>query len=318
MKKINVILGICLSLFAIAGCKKDKEIETIKIAMPSGAPILSQLQIMDKALDEEFQIANYKVKFDIVNGADGVKAAITSKSHDVVVAPINLGATLFKNGSGYKYLANVTNGNLFFASTTKLESINDLNGKNLVLFGENTINDAVVNSILTKNNIEPNENITYLADTSKTQAELVADKKENTVYLVAEPVLSAARIKLKAQGKEVYVLDVQKEFSVVNDGNTFLQAGIFARENLDTNFIDAYLEEVKSSISFVNENNEEAAKLAAKLETGLPAENVLASAIPGCNLCFTSSQDAKDSFIYLVNLAPKYFGGEKPSEDFYY
>lgn len=317
MKKIGIYLGIIFALFTLASCKKEA-VQTLKIAVPSGAPVLSQLTLLEKSKESDFTLAGYKVSFDIVNGADGVKAAITSKSHAVVVAPINLGATLYKNGSGYQYLANVTKGNLFLASTTKIESLADLNGKDLVLFGENTINQAVVLDILTKNNITLASEITYLADTSKTQAELVADQNSNTVYLVAEPVLTAAKTNLEKNGKTLYQIDVQKEFEVVNQNHLFLQAGIFGQTGLAKEFIDAYLAFIEAGIEYVNENPQAAAELALELETGLPAPAILAKAIKGCNLNFLTSRAAKESFSYLVDLAPKYFGGEQPSADFYY
>ncbi len=327
MKKI-LVLGISLlsvqSLIACSDNKanssesKDDIKGTIKIVAPSGAPALSQVKIAyDAKNNNNYQIGGYKIEFNTVSGADGVKAAIASKTHDIVVAPINLGATLYKSNHTYKYAANITDGNLYLASTTAINSFADLKDKKLVFFGENTINQVVVNKVLEENGINTT-NITYLASTSDTQSQLVADKEVNTVYLVAEPVLSAAKTKLNAANKEVSVLDIQTEFKRVTNGMDFLQAGVFVKDGIDSEFISDYLEELKNGIDFVNNNHELAAKYATELNIGLPAEAVLKKAIPGCNLNFRLSSTAKTSFESLANLGIKYFGGSLPDESFYY
>ena len=215
MKRIYIVLTLFLSVFLFASCTNTKtnstnDNKTIKIIAPSGAPALSQVLIAHNALNEDFTIANYKISFETTSGAQGVQAAITSQSHDVIIAPINLGAKLFKSNNAYKYVCNITDGNLYFASTSPI-TMESLKNANLVFFGEGTINQAIVNEILEYNGID-NQNITYLADTSTTNQQLVADQNPNTIYLVAEPVLSSARINLAKQNKQVYTIDVQEEF----------------------------------------------------------------------------------------------------------
>lgn len=326
MKKILFLFITIILSLTITGCKTQKDEPndnnsnnepkgTIKIIAPTGAPALSHVKIASDALEEEYTIADYKISFETTNGAQGVQAAITSKSHDIIIAPINLGIKLYKSNKTYKYLANITDGNLYFASTGPI-TIEDLKTKNLVFFGKGTINEAVVNKVLNYNEIF-RDDITYLADTSTTQQQLVADNNPNTIYLVAEPVLSAAKNKLSTQDKTVYTLDVQELFNEASSGMNFLQAGVFVKNDIDKDFITEYLNVLEESINYVNNNPDEAAGLAETLNLGLPAKAVLSKAIPGCNLHFRKANEIKDSVNALVSLNPTLFGGEVDSEIYY-
>lgn len=320
MKRIYIVLTLFLSVFLFASCTNTKtnstdDNKTIKIIAPSGAPALSQVLIAHNALNEDFTIANYKISFETTNGAQGVQAAITSQSHDVIIAPINLGAKLFKSNNAYKYVCNITDGNLYFASTSPI-TMESLQNANLVFFGEGTINQAIINEILEYNGID-NQNITYLADTSTTNQQLVADQNPNTIYLVAEPVLSSARINLAKQNKQVYTIDVQEEFYKASNGMTFLQAGVFVKSDINNNFVETYLEMLEDNISSINEDPQTASNYAEELNLGLPAANILVNAIPGCNLHFRLAGDCKDSLNALVELNPDLFGGTI-SDEFYY
>lgn len=316
MKKILSLLAIVSLGIMMTSCNENKSVGTIKIVAPSGAPALSQVKIAHDALDDNYRISGYDVSFDVVSGPQAIQAALTSQSHDIVIAPINLGATLYKSNQAYQYAANVTGGNLYFASTVAISSVSDFSNKNLVFFGENTINQAVIDRILSTYQIDTTS-VSFLASTSDTMQQLVADANPNTIYLVAEPVLSAARTKLMSMSKTLYTIDVQQEFKNVT-GFDFLQAGVFVKKDLDKKAINSYLLELEKSITFVNENPTDAAAYAKELELGLPEPAILTNAIPGCNLRYLSSDAAKASFEALVNLAPKYFGGALPVDDFYF
>lgn len=318
MKKLLFIPVLFLSFLGLVACKNEENnIKTIKIVAPAGAPALSQVLIAHNSKSKDYTIGGYNISFEVVNGADAVTAAITSKSHDVIIAPINLGAKLYKNNNTYKYAANITDGNLYFASTSPFE-LEDLNTKNLVFFGEGTINQVVVHEVLSYNNIT-NTNITYdIANTATTMQMLVADENENTVYLVAEPNLTQAKIKLEEQGKTVYKIDVQEEFKKATSGLDFLQAGVFVRNDLDKDFVEAYLEVLEDSISEINEDPDTASAYYEELGYSVAKE-----AIPGCNLKFRLAGSCQDSLNELVSLADSLlpdknlFGGPI-ADDFYF
>ena len=84
MKKFLTVLFclvlICATVFAFVGCKKG--VESIVIAVPDGGPALGMSYLM-KEFPEE--IDGVKVTYKIVDGANGIKAAVSSGEADVAL-----------------------------------------------------------------------------------------------------------------------------------------------------------------------------------------------------------------------------------------
>ena len=310
MKRLVVFLLTIISLLALVSCKEK---ETLKLVAPSGAPALSNVKLFyDSKNDDNFNLDGYKFSYELV-GASSLPGEFTNKEADFIVAPINVGVKLAK--TDYKYVANVTEGNIYFVSKTEF-TLNDLSTRKLAMFGEGTINEVVVKAVLKENNIEPS-NLEFIgADTQATNQALVS-ASDDTIYLVAEPFLSASRAKLQTQGVTLYEMSVKDLFKDAYD-LTFLQAGVFAKSSLSIEVIDRYLVLLEESVNFVNNNKEEASEYATALELGLPAKEVLVKAIPGASIHYLTAKDAKDSLEKLVSLNPSLFGGSKPDESFYY
>ena len=142
MRKILVFLLAILLTLGLVGCNSSSE--PLTIMAPNGAPALSQLFLQD---DSE----NYSV--DIVNGADPLVAAFGSGSHDFIFAPTNLGAKLYTSGIEYKFIAAITFGNYFLVSMEDNFTIESLEGKEIVVFGQNSTSDIIIKYILAENNI---------------------------------------------------------------------------------------------------------------------------------------------------------------------
>ena len=320
MKKLVSLFLVLIGVFSLAGCKEEKPEEVtkedIKIILPSGAPLMTQLGVYDRSQAADFKIAGHKVIVTVVGGPDPLKAAYGSGEYDVIVSPINMGATMFKAKHMYKYAANVSDGNICLASTTKIESFEDLNGMNLVAFGDGQINSLALTEVIKADNLNL-ANTSYLASVKDTNAQLIADKNPNTVYLVAEPAISGARAKLSQAGKKVYTLDLLKEFKE-KIGVPFMQAGVFVKDGTPKDFVDAYLEMVKNDINDFNTDPTKLSAISTKYpDLGLPAVKVLEKSVKGCNLAFRLGKDCKADLEKLASLNLKYFGGEVPSEEFY-
>ena len=134
MKKLLLTLLVLLSLFTIVGCKKEKEeeqLEKISVIMPTGTPALALANYVKEAKDKD------EADVSLVAGADLLKSAFINKDKDVIVAPVNLGAMMYNNYEAYVLYKTFVWGNLYLASKNELTSINDLNEKTLVVFGQN-------------------------------------------------------------------------------------------------------------------------------------------------------------------------------------
>ncbi len=312
MKKIIVLLLGALAIFGLTSCKEEEKV--IKIVTPGGAPLMTQVGIYDRSQNEEFTIAGYKVSLTTVGGPDQIKAAFGSKDYDLIISPVNIGAAMYRSKQEYLYAANITSGNIFLASTSKLESYADLKDKKIVIFGKGTINETALKLVLENKGI--NQELDYLASAKDTNAKLIADKDPDTVYLVAEPALTAAKAKLKQAGKMVYILDIVSEYEKLK-GIDFVQAGIFAKKEIALDFLNEYLALVEADINSYNSNSENLTRILDKYLKedgtsllGFPPSKIVSKALKGCNLNFIKGKAAKKSLEVIV-------GGDQLGEEFY-
>ena len=306
---ISLFLG-----FTLVACGKGVEPTVVddyqlKVAAPSGAPLIS----LAGAVLEKNYVLN--VNLD----ASALQPLFVKGEEDVIVAPINLGATVYnKVNQNYQLASILTFGNLFIASQdSNLTSLSYLDGKDVVLFGENTINDVIVKYVFEQKNIHPN--ISYLGNTNLTQAELV--KSESVIVLIAEPALSAAKTSLAKDGKSVKVVTVQTEFETVTNNMKFTQAGCFIKKETaekHKGLVDAFLNGLNASATLTTEAKiEEAAVNVSKLGLATP-KAVLVKAIPNCNISYMTASESKALVEFCANLNLKLFGGKLPDNGFYY
>lgn len=307
MKKLFIIV-LLLFLLTITSCTNVSN-DTITIASPLGAPALATLDIAYKARFE----SDSKYKFESLSSTTDVKAAFLSNTYDFVVAPANIGAQIYNTNQSYKLVAGLTFGNLYFVSKSKIESINDFTGKNIYLFGKNTINDNVTLSVLNKYNVKANINYNDSVNTNKTA--FLADTSD-AIYLLAEPIKSAISQTLKSKGMDVYSISVNKEFSE----NGFLQAGLFVKSNIKSETVEEVVSDIKLSISNLNkgENISDTNNKIRKLEYFDLSDEVIEEAIKGSNLDFISGDRIKNIFDITYKESLSLIGGELPNEEFYY
>ncbi|MCR5786266.1 MAG: hypothetical protein K6G28_01005 [Acholeplasmatales bacterium] len=311
MRKRIYLLGI-VSVFCLVSCKNISD--ALKVATPGGAPAFAQSIVMEKTKSNNF------ANTTILSGADEIKASFLNNSYDLIYAPSNLGASMYNMNANYQLLAGVTFGNLYFASTTNISKVDDLNNKKLVLFGENSINDMVVKKVLSLNNIDCK--ISYLSDTSATKTSFLANNEDNTIYLIADPIKSACNIALNNKNINSYYLDVQALYKECTGTSGFSQACLFV--NKDTyktrtddilKYVSLLEESIKgiNNLEFANENNK---RIKEQGIIDIP-DAVFKSAIKGSNISFVSSKDMKDIFENTYKDSLSLIGGKLPDEGFY-
>lgn len=304
MKKILLILTILFSALVLAGCKEK---DTVKILAPSGTPALSQMYVEEKK-------DNYNYKIDIVGGVDPLASAFTSASYDIIYAPINLGAKMYLNNGNYRLLGVVVYCNYYLVTKTDTDfTLDSLQGKDIVLFGENAVSGIMATYIFNENNLS-NLNITYVNSVAEAQAELIKDPSK--VILTAEPSLSVLESKLSGL-KNISLSD---EYETITGSVSFPQAGVFVKTTLDENVILRYEGHLKASVAKLYSDNTGSATLGSSLYTSF-TKSVLEEAIPRSNINYKSALDAKNDCIAFFNLLntynPNLIGGEI-DDDFYF
>lgn len=297
MKKIIMLL--ITIMLAVSLTAAVAETPSFQVVAPNGAPAVS-IAVLAAENPESFTFIS----------ADTIAAAFTKEEADFIIAPINAGAKLFKAGkSQYKLAAVVTWGNLFFASQRDDFVPEDMNTEKLTIFGADTINASVAIYALKQNGIEP-----ILADplagAAETKAVLESDPE--AIVLTAEPMLTAA----KKNNDKITAYSVNDMLEKATGMDGYTQAGIFVKAAAiqdHSEEVNAFLERMKNSADLCSSNTDEVAAALSTLEMSFPKP-----AIANCSIRFVYASDAKDMIEKTAAIDPAQFGGELPSDEFYY
>lgn len=300
MKKlISLALTTLLSLAAAF----SQDSYTVKVASPNGAPGIA-LALLAQENPQDYRYIS----------AETVPAEFAKAQSDFIIAPLNAGAKLYKMGkSSYKVAAVVTWGNLYFASQKKNFKLKDIKKSGVTLFGENTINSSIALSVLSENKIKAKK-VEYLAGTANTQSLLLTDA--NSVVLIAEPALSAAKMK----NKNITSYSLNDLYKKATGFDGFTQAALFVKaETLEKHpeEVKAYLAKAKEAVSKCSTDVASVAKAAVALEI-LPNEKIAEAAIPNCAIRYMNALEAKEQIETTAKIDLKQFGGALPADDFYY
>ena len=299
MKKlISVILALVLML----GCAAA-ESGAMKLTAPAGAPALAVATLAAENPENYTFVA-----------ADTIGAEFAKNETDFIIAPINAGAKLFKAGkSTYRLAAVVTWGNLYLASQKADFTLESLNGAQVTLFGENTINASVVLAVLEAKGIQPAA-VSYLSGAAETQAELLSNPE--AIVVTADPAVTAAKIK----NENVKTISVQELLKEAFGTDGYAQAGLFVRADTlaaDEAGVKAFLDAVKDAAGKAETDVKAMAEAAVKLEI-LPNAKVAEAAIPGCSIRFTPAAEAREAIEKTAAFDLSQYGGEVPADEFYY
>lgn len=302
MKKILTLLLIMIFGMTLVGCNQNSE--PLTIIVPNGAPALSQIFVQDND--------NYVV--DVVNGEDPLIAALGSGSHDFVFSATNTAAKLYQSGIDYKFLAAITFGNLFLVSMQEEAfTVASLEGKDIVLFGQNATPDIILKYILQEAGVTAT--LTYVDSVASANAMFIAD--DSKIIMSAEPLLSV--LGLNIQGYKT--LDLQQAYKDITGEDSYPQAGVFGNTDLTDRQINRFLDDLEESVTKVNGDIDVAVAKALELEYPFP-EAVLRASIPNSNIGFVPAWDVKvdleNYFNIILDLNGTLIGDALPDDDFYY
>ncbi len=310
MKKLLFpLMFVC----ALASCtKQETKTDTLKIAVPSGAPSLSLLDIM---YDEASRNT-----VDILNDSSVIKSSFLNDTYDLIVAPANIGAQMYNSAENYYMLAGLTFGNLYLVSKTEFNSVSDLTNFNFISFGKDTITDMISSYILNKNNITLNTS--YLSSTADTKTAFISSNNACEVYLIADPIYSVVKSNFESNSKPFYSVSLTSEWKKSANTDGFLQAALFVKKDTYENNLDlvnSYLDKIEKSINNLNnESNISTTNQKIKeLNIFDFSDEVMKSAIKGSNTRYVSGKDSKEIFEATYSLNLNLIGGKLPDEEFY-
>ncbi|OLA10529.1 MAG: hypothetical protein BHW12_02340 [Coprobacillus sp. 28_7] len=304
MKKIlsSIIVMIVCALFI--GCKKNPK-EKIRVLLPQGTPLVAVGNLLD---DEMFS-------FDIVNGQDPLIEAFTKGEYDLLIAPLNLGTKLnIAKKSEYKLKAIITTNNTYLVSKNEFKNIEEVNGKNVLGFGEGSTPSLALNSIMNYKNLTPKK-VDFRSSAADVTLEYTSKNTEYDFFLLAEPNISIISNKTKKEVYKISLSDLLKD-----EVDMLIQACLFVNPN--KNIDDKAINKIEENIKEMNNNPSDYAKSVESKHNffeGLTKE-VLEKAIPNCNITFINAKDNKniiESYYKLLDkFQPSVLQGKRPDENF--
>lgn len=312
MKRIFLLIMIFLTL---AGCDSGKLKNQVTILVPSGIPLIAVGDLLDCD----------KLTIDSVSGPDLLVSGMISKSHDIIIAPLNVGAKLYLNqASPYRLQAIITFGNTYLVSrkATPLMSISDVQNQDILAYGRNSIPDIILRKVLETNGVEAD--ITYQVGIDQLIPFFVCnpDNPDDlscnpTSYILgAEPLLSKLELEYHLQ---LNILNLQE-----NDAQVIPQAAIFINpESTNIQDINAVLDLLSNNIRYLNDHPKDYAERIVGKHPYFEnlGVTIIENSIPRSNITYLQAVDNREIceslFAMLNDYNPDLLGGRIPDAEFY-
>ena len=292
---------------------------TIRIGALKGPTGLGMLQLMQEANDGE-----KPYEFTLAGAADELTGKITTGELDAVALPTNSAAALYNKTEGQLQIAMVNTLGVLYLVTygdTEIASIADLAGKTVYSSGQGTVAEYAFNYILSANGLEAGKDVTVEYKTEHAEIATLMASGQADIAVLPQPFVTQAT----SQNPDLKVaLNLTEEWDKAADGASILTMGClvvrkdFAEENKDA--FNAFLDDYKESVEFVNANPAEAAVISGEVD--LIGAAVAEKAIPECNIVYIDGDEMKEKlpgFLQILYDAnPQSVGGAMPGDDFYY
>ena len=261
---VMLLVALVLSIGLLTACNKDDNKGngndvTLTFAAPEGTPALA----IARLITDNKSISGKNVNYKIVNPSNIAKEMQAGLS-DLVIMPVNAGATLINKGADYKLVSVAVDGSLYLvgkSETATTLTIDDIKGKRIACIGQQGVPGLVFRYILKMNNIEvveekeklTSENVfvQYVADGNL--AKTAVEKEDGVDFaVVGEPAATTFKMKFGFNAQ----MDLQTEYKKVSGKETYPQAGIFVKSSLasDAAFMDALFAALKASKEWVKNN----------------------------------------------------------------
>lgn len=311
---VMLLVALVLSIGLLTACNKGNNKGngndvTLTFAAPEGTPALA----IARLITDNKSISGKNVNYKIVNPSNIAKEMQAGLS-DLVIMPVNAGATLINKGADYKLVSVAVDGSLYLVGknideAAKTLTINDIKGKRIACIGQQGVPGLVFRYILKENNINivdsPKnvpENSVYVQYASDgLQAKTAVENKSVDYAVVGEP--AATTFKTKGFNAQ---MDLQAEYKKVSGKETYPQAGIFVKSSLasDAAFMDALFTALKASKEWVKNNPQSVndfMKANAYESAAFPAPSIAKCNVNAEKL---TAEKKAEVLAFLKNLAP--------------
>ena len=293
--------------------------EPVRIAGLKGPTTMGLVNLLPMQEDGS---ANLRYDLQLYGAADEIVPLLTKGELDMAAIPANLAATLYQKTEGaIQVMAVNTLGVLYVVEKgDTVQSVADLAGRTILSTGKGTTPEYVLRYILTRNGIDPDQDVTieFYSEAAEVTAQMAV--AEDAIAVLPQPYVTSASM----QDDTLRVaLDLTAEWEKVCD--TQLITGVtvvrtaYAEEHPDV--VAAFLEDYAASAEAAGADLDGTAALCE--EQGVVAKAAIAkAALPACNIvCITGEEMKADVAGYaqvLYDADPAAVGGAMPDDGFYW
>ena len=311
---VMLLVALVLSIGLLTACnnkgnkKGNGNDVTLTFAAPEGTPALA----IARLFTDNKSISGKNVNYKIVNPSNIAKEMQAGLS-DLVIMPVNAGATLINKGADYNLVSVAVDGSLYLvgkSETAKTLTIDDIKGKRIACIGQQGVPGLVFRYILKANNISIVDDVKNLNDTNVyvqyagdgLQAKTAVENGSVDYAVVGEPAATTFKIKFGFNAH----MDLQAEYKKVSGKETYPQAGIFVKSSLasDAAFMDALFAALKASKEWVKNNPQSVndfMKANAYESAAFPAPSIAKCNVNAEKL---TAEKKAETLAFLKNLAP--------------
>ena len=297
---------------------------SVTVMALKGPTAMGMVSFMNEVDQGEITEENYE--FQIAASPDEVSPAIVQGTVDIAAVPANLASVLYqKTDGGVQVLSINTLGVLYLVGTgDTIQDISELKGKTIYASGKGATPEYALNYILKENGLIPGEDVQIEWKSEHTECVAALTEHPDEIALLPQPFVTTAQSK---NSSLQVVLDLTDEWDKIqekNNGNSSLVTGVtivrteFAQEHPE--ILKDFMEHYEESVSFVNNNTEEAAGLIGSYD--IVPEEIAKKALPECNIVCIDGNEMKEKLSgYLAVLEqenPQAVGGALPADEFYY
>ncbi len=309
------------NLNSIADVSSETSVEKkqVNMAVLKGPTAFGTLGLMDS--NDKGQSKN-KYNFTVSAAPDEVNGKIIKGEVDIAAVPANVASVLFNKTNGdVQMLAVNTLGTLYVVSKNiEINSVSDLKGQTIYLYGQGSTPEFALNYILTQNGLDPKKDVTIEFKSEHAEAVATLASSETGIAVLPEPFVTNAKIKDTAIKT---VLDLTSEWKKVGNGSELVMGCIVAKKTfIDENpqIVKDFLAEYKESIKKTETDVLAVAELSGKYDI-IPAK-VAEKAIPKCNIVYIDGEEMKTAvngfFNVLFDMNPNSVGGTVPGDELYF
>ena len=310
--------------------KTDADLSEYRLRIGSlkGPTTMGLVNMMEKNENGELP---FKADFTMAVAPDEITAKLVSGDLDIALIPANLASVLYQKmnsqedkdeNTGIAVLNINTLGVIY--GVTGNESVNslaDLEGKDVYMTGQGTTPEFAFRYILDKNGMTDKVNIIFKNEAAEIAA--IMNDDPEIIAVIPQPFVSVCMAK-NNQIKEF--LNLTEEWKKVSDDGSEMVTGVTViRKSVLNDYpaeiISDFIDEQRGSVEKAFSEQDMTAELVAKYGI-IEKAPVAKMSLPKCNLtCITGEEMKKALSGYLsvlYNANPKSVGGKLPDDDFYY